>query len=135
MTDEQAMQQKFVEYQLLQQHIESVQQQLQALNHQSSELSNLKEALSNLNNSKSDQESFSQVGPGIFVKSTVKETKEVLFNVGANVLVNKKTPDAVLSVEDQEKEISNSITELEDQAKKIISRIMQLQEEIQKLKK
>lgn len=134
MKDKKEIQQRLVEYQLLQQHIENLQQQVQILNQQSLELSKLNEALSDLEGFKQGTEIFSQIGPGIFVKANIKDTKEVLFNVGSDIFINKKVKEAVISLESQKIEISESVAKIEEQFKKAVSRILELQEEIQNIK-
>ena len=134
MKDKKEIQQRLIEYQLLQQHIENLQQQGTILSQQTLELSKLNDALIILENSKQDNEIFSQIGQGIFVKAVLKNTKEVLFNVGSDIFVNKRIKDANLIIENQQEEISKSLTRLEEQLKKAISRILELQEEIQNLK-
>lgn len=127
-------QQKYLEYQLLQQHIETLQQQVDLLNQQNIEISKIKGSLSSLESLEPGKEIFSQIGPGIFVKANLKDVKEVLFNVGSDILVNKKIQDAISSLESQQQEISESNLKLEEQFKRVVSRIIKLQEEMQTLK-
>jgi len=127
------MQQKLLEYQLLQQHIENLQQQLQFLNQQVIEIAKLNEDLSSLENSKQGKEIFSQLGPGIYVKADLKESKNVLFNIGSGILVNKTVKEANSLLGKQQEEIFRSITELEEQFKKVFDRVQELQEEIKSL--
>ncbi|MEK6934468.1 MAG: prefoldin subunit alpha [Nanoarchaeota archaeon] len=133
--DQQILQQKFLEFQLLQQHLETIQQQIQLLNQQNLELTKLKDSLSDLENSKQGQKIFSQLGPGIFVKADLKQIDEVLFNIGSDILVNKSIKDAISIFDSQQKDIIKSNMELEGQFRKIVSRVIELQEDIQKLKK
>ena len=127
------LQQKLIELQLLEQHMNEIYQQLQILTQKSQELENLSESLSYLKDLKDKKESYSQLGSGIFLKTELKETESVLMDVGASIAVKKPVGEAKEILEIQLKEISNSIKMLEQQLQKAAVQAYSHQEELQKI--
>ncbi len=100
-----AMQEKYMEYQMLEEQLKQVQEQIQTLHKQKEDLDNLQDAIHNIAETKELTELFVPVSSGIFVKAEMKDSKEILVNVGNNVVVPKSIPDAVALVQKQKKEL------------------------------
>jgi prefoldin alpha subunit len=111
-------QQKFMEFQLLNQQMQQMQQQLHSLDNQLSELDNIKSDLISLKDQKNSK-TFSSLGGGILVESEIKESDSVLLSVGANVLVKKKKEKAIELVEKQLEQLTQIKAQLEGEANKL----------------
>ncbi len=71
-----------------------MQKQLESLEAKSGEIVGLKNSLAKLSSAKVNSKSYSSLGLGTFVESEIKNTGNVLVNVGAGVLVKKTTSEA-----------------------------------------
>ena len=100
-----ALQEKYMEYQVLEQQVKQVEEQNQTLQKQIEDLNGIKEAIESMEKTKIGSELFVPISAGIFVKAEIKENTELLVNVGDNVVVPKSIKDAIKLVEKQEQEI------------------------------
>ena len=100
-----ALQEKYMEYQVLEQQVKQVEEQNQTLQKQIEDLNSIKEAIESMEKTKVGSELFVPISAGIFVKAEIKENTELLVNVGDNVVVPKSIKDAIKLVEKQEQEI------------------------------
>ena len=100
-----ALQEKYMEYQVLEQQVKQVEEQNQTLQKQIEDLNGIKEAIESMEKTKVGSELFVPISAGIFVKAEIKENTELLVNVGDNVVVPKSIKDAIKLVEKQEQEI------------------------------
>ncbi|MBI5072250.1 prefoldin subunit alpha [Candidatus Woesearchaeota archaeon] len=103
---QQALQEKYMEYQMLQEQLGKMSEQSETLKKQTEELETLKEAVHAIQETKVGSEMFVPISSGIFVKAEIKETNEVLMNVGDNVVVPKNMKDAVALIQKQQNEIN-----------------------------
>lgn len=83
------LQQKYLELQLLGNQIKQLQKQMQATEEQIIELRTVAEGLSELNNAEKGSEMLAPISEGIFVKAALEDTKELIVNVGSDVCVKK----------------------------------------------
>ena len=100
-----ALQEKYMEYQVLEQQVKQVEEQNQTLQKQIEDLNGIKEAIESMEKTKIGSELFVPISAGIFIKAEIKQNNELLVNVGDNVVVPKSIKDAITLVEKQEKEI------------------------------
>ena len=101
----QALEEKYMEYQMVQEQLNKMTEQSQTLQKQAEELDGIKEAIKNIEKAKIGTEMFVPISAGIFIKAEIKETKEVLMNVGNNVVVPKSISSAVELIKKQQTEI------------------------------
>ncbi len=129
------LKQKYLELQLLDHQIKEVQQQQQLLKHHLQELINLQESLSELEKQKEKKSVLAQLGPRTFVKTELIDSKHVLVDVGASIVVEKTIEEAKSFISTQSEELEEStdlinshVEEAIKQAKKIQNEIIGLQE-------
>ncbi|MBI4142180.1 prefoldin subunit alpha [Candidatus Woesearchaeota archaeon] len=97
MTDkEKLLQEKYLEFQLLERQIKQVQAHLEQLEQQMTEMVVLQHNLGEMKDVVVGKELFVPLGSGVFVNASLKDNKEVLVNVGAGVVVKKSCDDAVV---------------------------------------
>lgn len=87
-------------------------EQLQLIDSNIEQLHNTFDSLKAIKESK-DSELLLPISNGIFLKSNAKDIKNLLVNVGTNIVVEK-------SIEDVEELINNKISELEDNHKQLL---------------
>lgn len=125
------LQTKYIELQLLDQQIRQIQQQLTAIDTQVLELERLEQSLKEVNNTKEGTEILVPLGSGTFVKADIKNNKEVLMNVGANTIVNKKIEDALDLINKQTEELKKIISQIELNLSQVTIRAQILQSELE----
>ena len=130
--EERGLQQRYMELQLLDQQIKQTQQQLGLLEQQIAELAGLEENLDEIEKVKTDSEIFAPLGQGVFIKASIKDNKEVLMNVGPNIHVKKKIPEAIEVIKAQKEELQNITKQIENSLQQAGLQEMLLQEELQK---
>ncbi len=99
------LQEKYFEYQMLEEQTKQVQEQLQTVTKQIEELDSIHDALERISKTKTGTEVLVPLSSGIFLKTTLQENTQVLVNVGDNVVVPKSFSDALVLVKKQQKDI------------------------------
>lgn len=124
-------QQKYIELQMLMHQLQQLNQQAQAIEGQFFELKQIEDNLKNLEKTKSNTESFSLIGAGIFAESEIKDTKNVLMNVGSQVAVKKPISEAINITQHQQKEVENILINLDNQIKQTTEKAQEIELQIQ----
>ncbi len=99
------VQQKYVEYQMIEQQIMQIQKQLQQIEAQTVELKRLHAAIGEFAGIDSGKEVLVPFSPGVYAKAEIKDTKKLLVNIGSNVVVSKSVDDTKDLIDSQVKEI------------------------------
>lgn len=128
---QEAVQQKYLELQILEQQIQQLQHQAQILQQQHQELLALKEAIQEISKVKENSESLIPLGAGVYIKGEIKDTKNIIMNVGANVTTEKTTKEALDIVEEQITHVQNLLERLSSDLEKTTTSAQQSQMEIQ----
>jgi len=131
--DKQKIQEMYIEYQRLMQQIQQLQQNLQEMEKHISDLARLKNNLNSISKIEEGQETLMPLGSGIFIHGEIKNTQQVIMNVGTNICINKTIIEALETVDNQMNEVSNVAIQMEQEIEKTSSRIEQIQEEFQKI--
>lgn len=116
--NEEEMQQKYMELQMMSRHIKAAQQQLEGIDEQIGSMGNLVTELDNLKEAKEGSEMLSPIGEGIFVRSKLADNNQLIVNVGANVAVTKNVDEAKqllkTRIEQGQRHKERMITEVEN---------------------
>lgn len=102
---EKEMQEKYMEFQMLDRQIKQVQGQIEQLESQINELVYLQQSLAEMKDVKVGKEMFVPLGAGIFINAELKNNSEVLVNVGGGVIVKKPIAGAAQILENNIKEL------------------------------
>ena len=94
---EKQMQEKYLEFQLLERQMKQVQAHLEQIEQQLAEMVFLQQSLAEMKGIPAGKELFVPIGSGIFVNAALKSNQEVLVNVGSGVVV-KKSFDAAVEI-------------------------------------
>lgn len=95
----------YAEYQAMEQHIKQLQKQLEALTSQIMEMSGTSRNLEDFEKTQLGTEIFVPISSGVFAKASLKDTSELLVNVGANVVVKKDIRSAKKLINGQVEEM------------------------------
>lgn len=124
------LQQKYLELKSLEQQINNNQQQISILNKQINEFKNLSDNLVKIKQTKKDTEMFSPLGAGIFLKAELKDSQNVIMNVGSNTFVLKTVDEASDLIKKQIEELGGIIHQLELNFQELIMHAQKLEQEI-----
>ncbi len=103
--DAEEKQQKLLQFQVLQQHLQEISQQLELLQEQQAELEISINALQQVKETAKQTELLAPVANGIFVKGLLLDTKTVVVNVGSDVTTEMGIPRAVELLQQQQQEV------------------------------
>ena len=92
--DEEELQKKYLELQLMGKQIKNAQGQIEALDEQLESMGQLLLHLEEFKSVKPGAELLSAISDGIFVRSTLKSSDELIVNVGSDVAVAKTPSEA-----------------------------------------
>ena len=107
-----------LEQQMIQQNLMNLRNQLLTLSSQTEELMRLKEDLVSIKDIK-DKKTLVPLGAGIFLESELKKPKDVVMNVGSNILVKKDFDSSIKILDKQIEELKNIQSQLEREISKI----------------
>ena len=133
--DEEDLQHKYLEMQLLRQQIGAMVEQKQQLDQVVSEIGSTIDTLKKLESIKKGEEIWSQIGSGTFVKSDIKEVDRVLVAVGAGVVISETRDKAEKILQSRVEELEKLGSEIVGQANGYLERIKKLEPELEKAAK
>ena len=128
---EKKAQEMYMEFQMLDQHIKQMQKQLEMVTHQLIELNATSSSLDEFRKIGPGKEVFVPLSSGIFAKAGIKDTSEVLVNVGANVAVKKDIESTKRLIQSQMEEIRKIQKQMVDELEKLTSHAAQLEMKLQ----
>jgi len=102
-----------IDERVIRQQISEVENQVVALENKKAELELIKQSIDDLKNKK-DSEIFVPIGAGILMHGKIVDDKNLLVNIGANVIVQRTTEETRQLIDEQIKEI----TKMQDSLKR-----------------
>jgi len=135
MIDKKSLQEKYYEFQYLDQQIKQVTQQIQELNNKLLELEYIKTALGELGTIKKDSEILAPISSGIFIKAKLKDNDNLLVNVGGSTVVSKNVKEAQTLLDSQISEIESVRQETLAQAQELAMRANSIERQLKELTK
>ncbi len=130
---EKKAQELYMEFQMLEQHIKQLQGQLEVITNQLIELNTTRNSLEEFNKINMDKEVFVPLSSGIFAKAKIKDTSELIVNVGANVVVKKDIDSTKKLIQNQIEEIKKIQKQMIDNLEKMTNHAEQLEMQLQSL--
>ncbi len=130
---EKKVQELYMEFQVLDKHIKQLQTQLEAVTHQLIELHSTSNSLEELKKIYDGKEIFVPLSSGIFAKANIKDTSELLVNVGANIVVKKDIASTKKLIQNQIEEIKKIQKQMINELEKMTSHAAQLEKQLQSL--
>ncbi len=130
-TQEEELQMKYYEFQMVGEQIKQFQQQLQMLEEQAAELNVTLDGLNDLEKTKAEESILVPIGQGIFTKAELKDHDNLIINVGSNILVSK----SISGTKDMLSERLNAVDVYRQETNSTIAELAQkahrLEEELQ----
>lgn len=132
MSKEEEMQQKYMQFQLLQQQLEQVNQHLELLTQQAAELDISINAVQELGKTKVNNEILAPVANGIFIKVKLLDNEKLIVNVGSDTTVEKTIPEVVKLLEEQKKQSDLNVVEADAVMQELSRQALKIYQEIKK---
>ncbi len=132
---EEEIQQKYTEFQYLQQQIEQINQHLEMLVQQNSEMDISIAALKELENTKPNSEILAPIANGVFLKAKLENNQKLIVNVGSNTTVEKKIPEVIELLQKQKEEFNLGISEADSVLQELSSQAMLIYKEVEEAQK
>lgn len=129
--EEEHIREKFMEFQMVQQQLEKISAQAEQLQEQLQELAISRQAIVELGKTKEKTTVLAPIANGIFVKTTLIATDTVVVNVGADVTVERKIPEVVALLEQQQEELQEKFNEVQEVIEAFHERAMKLYQEVE----
>tara|TARA_Y100000034_G_scaffold135343_1_gene206891 strand:+ start:439 stop:840 length:402 start_codon:yes stop_codon:yes gene_type:complete len=123
-------QQKMVELQIMNQQADQIRQQLMGLEEQMESLSKLDASLEAVDNEEVGKKMFSPLSSGVYIKTSLRDNKEVLVAVGAGVVVKKSVKDARDMIQEQGKKMELIISQMKGDFEKFTTNAMNIEKEL-----
>ena len=128
---EKKLQEMYMNFQMVDQHIKQLQKQLEMVTNQIVELTLTENGLDEFVRVKRGSEIFVPISSGIFAKASIEDTTELLVNVGADVVVKKDVPSAKKLIQKQIEDIKKFQKQMIEELDKMTSYAAQIEGELQ----
>ena len=136
---EEKLQSLYMEFQVLGQNIKQLEEKTHALNNQLMELTFTNQSLEDMKKIKPDTEILVPLSGGIYAKAKLKDSKNVIVNVGANTTIVKDVQSTKTLIETQIEEVkklqANLVNQMQVQTTKAALIEQQINEMASTLKK
>lgn len=130
MENQENIEQKYMQFQTLQQQMQQVSEHLELLNQQNVELEISKNALEEIGKTEINSEILAPVANGIFLKANLKDNQKLVINVGSNTTVEKTVLEGIALLSVQKDEILQKIVDMESLLYDLNDRAMKIYQEV-----
>ncbi|MEW6063173.1 MAG: prefoldin subunit alpha [Nanoarchaeota archaeon] len=127
---EKEIQQKYLELQILNTHINQLTNQLNILEQQILSLRVLDESMKDIKDVKIGSDILVPLGEGIFINGKLEDNRKVLLNVGNGIVVEKGLDEAKEMVLKQIQEIKLLVYQFDSELNNAVLRSQELQKEL-----
>lgn len=127
------IQQKYVEYQAMEQQMKQIQQQLEKLEQQSAEANAVEQCIVEIGKTETGKDVLVPVTGGVFFRTKMDDCTTFLVNVGGGVVVEKDADGARKLIQQQAVEILKYKQQLTYQLDEQTPRFYALEQELKKL--
>ena len=115
--------------------IESLANQSQIIQAMIEEYNRTKITLDKISNVEDGTEVLLSVGGGTFVNANIKDTKKVVYNIGADIMVEKTIEEAVKSIDERIDLLYNNLQKVVETTQKLEEAATQISEKVQDMMK
>ncbi len=123
-------QNKMQRLQEAQQLLEAFQEQVESLEQRLEELQATEEAIDGLENVSAGDTIWAELGKGVRVKAEIKETDQLLTDVGSDVLREKNRDQAQEVVQEQIDRVKESKSGMEEEIERLQQEVQQIQQQM-----
>ncbi len=124
---------KYLEMQFLNEQLQQVQQRISLIENQIQQLNDVISNLEEFDKSKEDSEMMFSLGPGLYGKGVLK-SKEILVNIGANIIVKKDIKETINIIKTQIEELNSALEDSRNLYNMSIAKLQDYQNDISESK-
>lgn len=128
---QQALEQKYMEFQMVMQQLERVREQLHKTDERIAEVGFVIESLKNFSTVEVGSEILIPVSNGVFAKAKITDTSKLLVNVGADTVTEKTVTDSLDMLAQQKQRIEEFRMRLSDVVQRLYEKSEELKSELQ----
>lgn len=132
MVSEEEVKEKYMEFQVIQQHLQQITEHIEQMSQQALELEISINAIQELEKTPVQNEFLAPIANGIFVKGELKENATLVINVGSNVTVEKTPSEVIRLLQQQRKEVVEKTSEAQAVTQELQEYAMKLYKEVEK---
>ncbi len=129
--EQQELQQRILELNMLDAKFKEMQQQIQIVDQQLNELQILENNLNEIEKTKENSETLSQLGPGVFIKSSIKKNNEVFVDIGSKIIVKKNPEETKQLIKKRIEQVMNVRNIVMQEINNLVLNIQFLERQIQ----
>jgi len=133
MADEKEIEQKYMQFQMLQQQMEQINEHLQLLNQQNQDLEISINSIEKLKDTEADNEILCPIANGIFLKAKLQDNQKLIVNVGSGVTVEKTIDEVIKLLEEQKTEMKQKVLDAEKFMQELNNQAMKIYQEVESL--
>ena len=131
MVDQEEIQQKYAQFQALQQQLEEVNRAQESAQEQRAELDISIKAVEEITKTHKGNEFLAPLANGIFVKGQITDNKKLVVNVGSNVTVERTPEEVIKLLKKQQEETLQQVVEIQAILAELNSEMMRIYKELQ----
>src|SRR3989344_7391670 len=128
--DETSWQEKYMQFQMLQQQLEKINEHVEFLHQQEEELAISQHAVAELGETPLHNEVLVPIADGIFFKAELKDNQKCIVHVGSETTVENSLADVLRLLEKQQTEIKARTGEMEAIMQQIQEQLSSIYQEI-----
>ena len=133
--DEAALQEKYMEYQVMEQQMNLLQNQLEKFKEQKENTVGIISSLEELKSCNKGDEFLAPIAGGIFIKAKIEDAQELIVNVGSGVVTTKNVDDAKRLLNEQITEIDEALITVQAQYQDVVLKMEGLQDSLNNMVK
>jgi len=131
MANQEEMQQKYMQFQMIQQQLEELNKAMESIQEQKAELEISINAVKEIEKAVPSSDFLAPLANGVFIKGKISETQKLVVNVGSNVTVERTPEEVTRLLEKQQEEVLQQSIEIQALLAELNSQMMGLYKELQ----
>ncbi len=131
MVNQEEVQQKYMQFQMIQQQLEELNKAMESIQEQKGELEISINAVKEIENTPAHTDFLAPLANGVFVKGKISETQKLVVNVGSDVTVERTPSEVVVLLEKQQQEVLQQSVEIQALMSELNNQMMSLYKELQ----
>jgi len=124
------MEEKYYEFNILSQRIKQIEKQVEAITQQIMEINITSQSLDEISNLNHGAEILIPLSNGIFAKAELKDTKDLLINVGSDTIVKKSIADTIQFISKQAEDLKSAHKQYIVELQSLASRAASIEKEL-----
>ncbi|MEK6937769.1 MAG: prefoldin subunit alpha [Nanoarchaeota archaeon] len=131
MVNQEELQQKYAQFQMIQQQLEEVNRAQESAQEQRAELDISIKAVEEITKTPPGNEFLAPLANGIFLKGQIVDNKKLVVNVGSNVTVERTPAEVIKLLQKQQEETLQQVVEIQAILAELNSEMMKIYQELQ----